>query len=233
METALRIARGVAASALGEKTRQAPRDVLAQAVIEATNANPDILGTWLQFAPDAYDGRDKDEIDAAHHTSDARGHVSIYAVNSGDKVELQEASASEDILTQEYFTIPFNTGQEAVVEPYVYPVDGKDVVMTSVTVPILQDGKPIGVAGVDIALDRLAETLAAIRPLGDGSTYLVSSRGAWIAGGAPEWAGKPSRTPTRSCLRRLSRRWAAAPSRLRTTRSRSGPRPTVCSHRCR
>lgn len=46
-----------------------------------------------------------------------------------------------------------------MTEPYVYPINGKDVFMTSFMAPLMFDGKFGGVIGVDIALDSCRPTL--------------------------------------------------------------------------
>jgi methyl-accepting chemotaxis protein len=51
-----------------------------------------------------------------------------------------------------YYLVPKRTKQEAILDPYVYPVEGQDVLMTSLVVPIVIDGEFYGIAGVDLPL---------------------------------------------------------------------------------
>src|SRR5699024_8367390 len=69
--------------------------------------------------------------------------------------------------------------------------DGVDTFMVSIAEPIMENGKPIGVAGVDIALTQLQEQLNAIKPLGDGSVYMLSPGGNWVSFKDPTRVGKP------------------------------------------
>ena len=192
VETAARIAHTLASNALAIKQRKGSRDDLANVALEAARANQDLVGTWFEFAPDAFDGADAGNVNASSLTHDGRGRLSLYATATGDNAKLQANSAPmQDITTQEYFSAAYNSGKDALTEPYPFPVDGKNVLMASFCVPIIENGKPIGVAGVDIPLDALNTQLADIKPMGDGSSYLVSPGGLWVAYKKPEWIGKP------------------------------------------
>jgi methyl-accepting chemotaxis protein len=51
-----------------------------------------------------------------------------------------------------------------MVEPYLYPIDGVNVLMTSAVVPITMDGKFVGVAGVDLPLKSIQKETSEIKP---------------------------------------------------------------------
>ena len=52
-----------------------------------------------------------------------------------------------------------------MVEPYLYPIDGVQVLMTSAVVPIVMSGKFVGVAGVDLPLKDIQQKAHSIKPL--------------------------------------------------------------------
>jgi len=61
--------------------------------------------------------------------------------------------------------LPLNkSGREAIVEPNFYTVGGKEILITSVTVPIKRSGKIIGVTGVDLELTEIQKIVSVIRP---------------------------------------------------------------------
>jgi methyl-accepting chemotaxis protein len=190
-ETAFRLARLLAQNAATIQMDKGAREQLARIILDATRTAPDIVGSWIEFAPDAFDGADKDHTDLTSLMNDGRGRVSMYAVNSPDGVKLQANSdPMSDITQQDYFAQSFKSGKEEVTEPYPFPVNGKDVLMTSLTVPIVADGKTLGTAGVDIDLSALNAELETMKPLGDGSVYLISASGLWVSYKDPEWLGK-------------------------------------------
>ncbi len=212
-QTGFRVARGLAANGLALKARHGSREDLANAVLEASAANPDLVGAWFEFAPDAFDAADAQHAGQPITLQDARGRVSIYATFGDGTSKLQDNSdPTQDINTQEYFATAFTTGADAVSEPYAFPVDGKDILMTSLAVPIIENGKTIGVAGVDIALDHLNEELGRLKPLGDGSVYLISAGGTWVSYKKPEWLGKSVKETEAKLLAPIEKTLAGAHS---------------------
>ncbi|WP_042692681.1 methyl-accepting chemotaxis protein [Azospirillum sp. B506] len=153
-------------------------------------ADPKLLGVWVGMEPNALDGRDKDFVNAP--TGDSTGRFIPYWNRVGDKINYQplsnyESSGAEGF----YYNEAKRTKHEVIVEPYSYLVAGKNVLMVSLVVPIMEDGKVIGVAGVDIANDEIWNELKSAKPFGTGSVFLVSNGGAWAAYSNPEHLGKP------------------------------------------
>ncbi|MCX6067503.1 MAG: hypothetical protein NT121_17395, partial [Chloroflexi bacterium] len=73
------------------------------------------------------------------------------------------------------------------------PIDGKDVLLTSLVVPIVVDGKFYGISGVDLTLDFLQKLADGVNIYDNsGKLELISYQGI-IAGstGKPELVGKP------------------------------------------
>ena len=146
----------------------------------AATATPLVLGSWFIAAPGAFDGRDAALAGRVDLGSNAAGNFLPYWVNDGGVITMQPLNAGNDY-EQPYFTLPFNSGKPAIVEPYAYDVGGKSVLMTSVAYPVVSGGKVIGVAGLDLALDDLSTLLGEMKPLGSGQVMLLSSSGAWVS----------------------------------------------------
>ena len=69
---------------------------------------------------------------------------------------------------------------EAIVEPYMYALSGKpedEELVTSLCVPILHDGKFIGLSGLDIDLDRFQHIPDSIKPFSDSYSFFISNEG--------------------------------------------------------
>jgi methyl-accepting chemotaxis protein len=187
--TGFEVARLLAQTVVSDKRAGVPREALVEASASATRANPDVIGAWVEIPGQLYDEKNAEYAGKPGMTKE--GRVSIYVTHSGDDVAVQpSAEGANEAVTQEYFTGAFDSGKEYVSAPYIYPVDGVDVLMASITVPIIYDGKTIGVAGVDVALSDLNEQMAANKPLGDGSVFIVSSGGIWVAHAKKEFVGK-------------------------------------------
>jgi methyl-accepting chemotaxis protein len=53
--------------------------------------------------------------------------------------------------------------------------------MSTVSVPMVTEGKAFGIATIDMRLTKLTETLGAIKPMGTGRVMLLSDNGIWAA----------------------------------------------------
>ncbi len=47
--------------------------------------------------------------------------------------------------------------KEFITEPYKFEVDGKNVLNTTVSIPMYNKGKFVGVVGIDISLDKIVQ----------------------------------------------------------------------------
>ncbi|WP_440863616.1 hypothetical protein [Symbiopectobacterium purcellii] len=72
--------------------------------------------------------------------------------------------------------------QEVILEPYSYPYNGVEVLLTSMAVSIVVDGNFLGSVTADFSLDTLQQLINAIKPYkGTGYAELLSQSGAYIA----------------------------------------------------
>ncbi|WP_105615175.1 methyl-accepting chemotaxis protein [Vallitalea okinawensis] len=114
--------------------------------------NPGFIDVWVVWEKDAFDGRDKEYVNAQGH--DATGRFVPVWSRGGGEITLEPAVG---YTSDDYYLIPYNTGEEYISEPIVYNVGGQDITMVVLAMPIVLDGEVLGVAGVDIAIDYLAE----------------------------------------------------------------------------
>jgi methyl-accepting chemotaxis protein len=154
-----------------------------------TRENPEIAAVWTVWEPIALDGLDARYVNTPGTDETGRFISNWYRTAEGIKLNAVE-DYTEDKDSDFYF-IPLRTGAETALEPYFYPIDGTSTLITSLVVPINRNGKAIGVAGVDITLDRIQSNVAAIRPY-EGSIAAVFSNGGIVAGHFdPSRVGKP------------------------------------------
>jgi len=131
--------------------------------------NPSIIGSYVGYDPNAFDGQD------ARHKgepgSEKSGRYSPYWNRLTGKVALDPLVDQE---TSDYYTKPRDTGQDSVIEPYLY----EGTLLTSYTAPILRNGKFVGIGGVDVSLNA---EIAKLRILESGYGLLVSNTGIFVA----------------------------------------------------
>jgi len=179
------------------------REELNHSLKTAFDRNSKVLGIWLSFEPNALDGKDSEFLNDAARASNEKGRFSSYWSRAGG--EGLNTVMVEDDLTKTslnlsgtpyniWYTCPRDTRNTCLLDPYEDTVAGKPVLMTTISLPLLVDGKVIGVVGVDLALNTLqAATDAAQKELFNGAGHLeiLSSTGL-IAGysGEPAKVGK-------------------------------------------
>ena len=155
-------------------------DAMARQVLEA---NPAFIGVYSIWEPNALDGRDAEFVNQgpAH---DATGRYIAYWNRGAGQIGVEPLLDYEKAGANDWYDIPRKTRKNALIEPYLYPVAGKDVLMTTMTAPVLVNGQFLGMAGVDLPLQDLASRVSALKPLPDSRVSLLSSGGLYVA--APE-----------------------------------------------
>ncbi|MCY1263539.1 Methyl-accepting chemotaxis protein McpU [compost metagenome] len=143
------------------------REDLVLQVRSALEGNPELLGLYVTFEPNALDG--KDDLFAGQSTlgSNDKGRFGLYwsqavagELQSETLTEAQLADTTPGASGSAYnawYTCPKTTGKPCILEPYFDETAGRRMLMTSIAFPLLQDGRVIGVMGVDISLDKLQE----------------------------------------------------------------------------
>ena len=162
------------------ETGMRDRATVVAMVKPAATATPLIMGSWFMAAPNAFDGQDAAYIGRDDLGSNAAGHFLLYWVNDGTSTKLQEAMESTDYAGA-FYTQAFTSGKPAIVEPYAEDLNGKSVLMTSVAYPVISNGKIIGVAGLDLALDDFSTLLGQIKLFKTGRVMLLSGEGNWVS----------------------------------------------------
>ncbi|HGM4825037.1 TPA: methyl-accepting chemotaxis protein [Pseudomonas aeruginosa] len=141
------------------------REDLTRQVRTALAANPEVLGLYVVFEPNALDGKDELFVDQPALGSNDKGRFSLYwaqatpgQLESESMIESELADTSSGPSGAAYnawYTCPKESGQPCVLDPYFDKVGERQVLMTSIAFPLELDGKVIGVMGLDINLSNL------------------------------------------------------------------------------
>ena len=91
-----------------------------------------------------------------------------------------------DYVTAEWFVVPRATGQRHVVGPYV-DVHGTDRYLLTLTVPVVDDGEFLGVAGADVPVARFETHV--LRELGSAhaDVVVVNAQDRVVVSSSPHW----------------------------------------------
>ncbi|MEQ4531861.1 MAG: methyl-accepting chemotaxis protein [Mixta sp.] len=166
------------------------RRALDQLLLSTLQAHQEYLSISLAFEPNAFDGKDAEF--AGQPGQDPAGRYVRYSTHDKDgKVSVQNLLDYEHPGSGNYYLLPRQRMKEVILEPYLYPYNGVDVMLTSIASPIIVDGQFKGSVTSDISLATLQKAISAIKPWqGKGYALLLSHEGKIIAGPDAAQAGK-------------------------------------------
>ncbi|WP_372184398.1 methyl-accepting chemotaxis protein [Xanthomonas axonopodis] len=155
------------------------RDSAAAVVHDQLLDHPEWVGMGTLWEPQAFDGKDSAFANAKGH--DATGRFMTYWGRSEQTLVREPLTDYETPGLGDWNLKPRALLRQTVAEPYDYKIGGKTVLMTTLSTPILQDGKYLGAVTVDVALAALQQRLGALRPMQDGYVELLSPAGVVLA----------------------------------------------------
>jgi methyl-accepting chemotaxis protein len=191
IQPAIDTAETTARAVEGARKAGVPRTALADIGMSIIAANKRFVGVTIAFEPDGYDGKDAEFAGQAPQQDAAGRYVPYYFNKADGTVGIEPLIMTVEAGIEGWYLTPLKNNRTTLVPPYIYPVEGKDVLMSTVSVPIMADGKGIGIATVDFDMTKLQEALAKIKPLAAGEVMLVSDAGTWSAIGDPKALGQP------------------------------------------
>ena len=162
-----------------EKPKEArSREDLNEILREIVLANDNIEGVSVVFEPDAFDGQD-----AAHvgdELSDSSGRVTLYAASDdNDNVEFESEWGYD---SASWYQKPKSSMKPTLTEAFYDEVDGEKTMLVSYSIPLIEDGKFIGVVDADLNLTSVQENFAKISTP-DNVYLLVDNTGNLVAHG--------------------------------------------------
>ncbi|MCM8565265.1 methyl-accepting chemotaxis protein [Thauera linaloolentis] len=191
LDEAMAISSTLALSLEGLRAGGTPeRDAVSRQLRRTLEGRSALLGVYTGWEPDAFDGRDADFAGSAGH--DASGRFVPYWSRSGTTFTLEPLVDYDKPGAGNYYQQPKQTGRAYLAEPYEYVVGGRSMLITSLVKPLQVNGRFAGIAGVDMALDALAEQLGRIKPFGVGSVALYTPTGLVVAHQDTTHIGKPA-----------------------------------------
>jgi PAS domain S-box-containing protein len=173
------IGRTIAYSMSADTTRN--RDEANQILREILVQNPDLIGIYAVFEPDAFDGKDKQYINMPGH--DSTGRFVPYWNELNGNIVLDPLQDYDEL---DYYTLPKLLKTDVITEPYWY----NDKIIISYSTPIFSDDEFIGVSGVDVSLNYLDDTVSNITIFESGYALLSSNKGIILSHPTnKEWIG--------------------------------------------
>ncbi|MEL4304878.1 ATP-binding protein [Methanococcoides cohabitans] len=149
---------------------------------EILTKNPEIVGTYVCFEPDAYDGEDIKYANTYGH--DSTGRFIPYWNKLDGNITLDPLHDYEEL---DYYRLPKETGEYVLTEPYWY----EDKIIISHSTPIFNEDEFIGIGGVDVTLNGMDSVVSNVTAFNAGYAILSSNQGVILSHPTKkEWIGE-------------------------------------------
>lgn len=166
MRSNMAITRTVSSSMSGYNSSN--RDEISSMLCRILEDNPHLVGTYIGYEPNAFDGKDHEYINAKAH--DETGRFIPFWNRIGGEITVVPL---QDYDTLEYYTMPKVFKKEYITDPYHY----EGVFMVSYVSPIIRNDEFQGVAGVDVSLTYVDDIVSQIKAFDTGYAIMTGSSG--------------------------------------------------------
>ncbi|WP_219591937.1 methyl-accepting chemotaxis protein [Aeromonas salmonicida] len=168
---------------------EALRGAVNQQLHDAAAASANLLGVYAVFEPDQLDGEDSNYHGSGELGANDKGRFSTYWARVDGKIEAEvqdesvladESPTAAGGVENDWYRCSIRSKALCLLEPYLDDVGSQKVLMTSVTVPLLEQETLLGMVGVDISLATLQSLVKEMDQAlydGQGKVLLVSHEG--------------------------------------------------------
>ncbi|MBQ5948549.1 methyl-accepting chemotaxis protein [Massilia sp. ST3] len=157
------------------------RDQVAEMTKAALLSSDDLFGAAVTMEANALDGKDAEFSGQKPMYDDSGRYMPYFTRNGADGVSVEPIIFPTTPGANDWYDVPKASKRMFFTEPYLYPVNGKDVMMASLVVPILVDGQFKGTASADFNVNRLGAILAEMKLVEGGSLALISNGGLYAS----------------------------------------------------
>ena len=157
-------------------------DILNEMLEHLIKENPNFLSTWYNWELSA--------IWPDWKKPHGRQRLTYYRMDGQIKYKEEIIDTVPGFTKGAYYDI-LEKQVEYVMDPYYFTFqEGEDEVLeTSVAVPIIIDGVTVGIAGIDLLLQRFQDIIVEIHPIKDSYAFLISNNGQFVAHNNEELVG--------------------------------------------
>ncbi len=160
------------------------RRLYINALINILEANKQYIAVWTSWELSA--------IDSTYTKSHGRERAQVYYVNQHLNLEIDTLDYENPNVQSLYYRIK-SLPEEYITDPYFYSYADKtkkNVLETSVCVPIMRKEIFVGLAGMDVELSRFQEITDKIRPYLGSFAFLIANDGQFISHPIKDYIGK-------------------------------------------
>lgn len=144
--------------------------------------NPRYVSVWYNLEYSA--------IQQDYGKSYGRRAIAAHLQNGFVEVMVEDKNMDGDVETSDYY-VSKTTNTELLSNPYFFSFAGEqEVLLTSLGVPIRNSGRFVGLAGVDIVLEKFQGKMEGLSPYPRTRAFLLSGNGTIVADTNPLLVGK-------------------------------------------
>ncbi|OHB25530.1 MAG: chemotaxis protein [Desulfuromonadaceae bacterium GWC2_58_13] len=187
----------------GKESLKIGRDQVNAVLLNVLKRNQGFNGTYSCWEPNAIDGRDVDfRADGDGNNAETGRFTPYWTRDESGKIAVQplveydtDAKHPNGVLKGGWYITPRDQHQESVLGPLPYIVQGKQVWLVTMSVPVLVDGQFYGVAGADYNLDFVQDIARKVDSElfdGQGQVSIIADNGLLAAQSEhPDMIGGP------------------------------------------
>ncbi|PQA77424.1 methyl-accepting chemotaxis protein [Rhodoferax sp. TS-BS-61-7] len=158
------------------------REQINEMVKSTLGSAEDFIGAAVTWEPNALDGKDADYAGKKPEYDDSGRFMPYWTRKAGggfhvDPIVFDPKTPGAN----DWYDVPKKSGKVNFTEPYLYPIEGKDVLMATLAAPILIQGKFEGLASADFTLTQLGKILTDLKVMDGGSLALLSNGGLYAS----------------------------------------------------
>ncbi len=163
------------------------RDIVDAMMKEAIRKNNAFYGIQAVFEPNELDGHDA-EYAGQRAWWGKDGRYGPYFWKADGTFKAEDLTKHSPETTRSWYKDPRDTHASVLTEPYYSEVVKGS--MATVSVPLFDKQKFIGIVGIDFSLTSFDEMVQQIKPMGTGRAAIMSTEGYLVAHPDPDLVGK-------------------------------------------
>ncbi len=161
---------------------------ISEQIRKSVERTPAIFAVWVILEP----GLIPKAGAATRALFDPKNHYSVWWLRNGNDLMLDTAT---DVGTGEvglYYTLPRDSGKLTVLNPTTYALtNGGSALTASVVLPLTENGRFVGVIGIDFSLAGLQNMTAGVKSFTNDYSFIISNNGILSAHPTNDVVGKP------------------------------------------
>lgn len=139
-----------------------------------------INAVWAMWEPNCFDGKDAEYAGNPRYGADGRYSVTLFKDYDTKVISwVNEADYILEEYQQPYYVVPASTRMPQAAEPSMSDYRD-DLYEISLAYPILENGRTLGVVGIDVALEEVQGMMGSLSPYETGSVNLIFETGIYI-----------------------------------------------------